>query len=343
VGAADNRVPREFQSTGSIQGASQPRVMLRLSGKDHLRRCCIDEMVVRVADAVKAKMSGTRLLIDVARLIRIEYCLLGALGVIVGGLLVAGPSASTALSVSAISVFLVAAGCYALDDYYDRDTDAANMRSDRPLLAGSPSLRTALIVGITSFVLAAGAALLAGPWTTLFVIAGAIAALAYNRWLQGIPLVKNVLLAGAFPAPILIGGLSGGSTGPLLWYAAGLAYVLGLGFEIMIDIGDAPGDLRTGVVTLSTTRGIEVAARVSSAFLVVGVAIAALPFFLPLDGRLQWDVSFALLIAAAGIAIATVVRRLLMAPSPAPILGLKFRTFAALHVFVLGYALGVLL
>ena len=300
-------------------------------------------MAEKVQDSVPQPLSPVRDVIAFAHLIRIEYCLLGALGVITGGLLVTPSFPGTTLIVSAVSVFLVAAGCYALDDYFDRDTDAANSRNDRPLLGGSLSLRAAATTGVVAFMLAGITAVIAGPYTAGIVITGAIAAMVYNRWLQGIPIVKNVLLAGAFPAPILIGGLSTGGASVILWYAAGLAYVLGLGFETMIDIGDAQGDLRTGVVTLSTTRGIEVAARVSSAFLLAGTGAAILPFFVHIDSRLQWDVSFIVLILLAGLALGTVVMRLLRSPSPEPILALKLRAFAALHVFILGYTLGVLI
>lgn len=278
----------------------------------------------------------------IARLIRVEYCLLGALGVIGGGLLINPAVPSTPLLVSAMAVFLVAAGCYALDDYFDRETDTANLRTDRPLVQGSPSPRVAAIVGACSFTLALVASALAAPSTLLFVAAGAVAAMVYNRWLQGIPLVKNALLAGAFPTPILIGGFAAGGASPLLLYAASLAYVLGLGFEIMIDIGDVRGDLETGVVTLSTTRGTATAARVSSLFLLAGATLAVLPLFLPVDSRLQWDAVFAVLSGGAGMILAVVIWRLLSPAPGAPILGLKLQTFAALHLFVLGYVLGVL-
>ncbi len=300
-------------------------------------------MAEKVQNSAPQPLPAVRDAIAFVRLIRIEYCVLGALGVITGGLLVAPSFPDVPLIVSAVSVFLVAAGCYALDDYFDRDTDAANFRNDRPLLGGSLSLHAAATTGTVAFVLAGITAVIAGPWTAGIVITGAVAAMVYNRWLQGIPVVKNVLLAGAFPAPILIGGLSAGSTNVILWYAAGLAYILGLGFEIMIDIGDAAGDQSTGVVTLSTTRGIGVAAKASSAFLLAGTGAAMLPFFVHIDGRIQWDILFIVLISAAGLALGTVVMRLLRSPSPAPILALKLRAFTALHIFVLAYVLGALI
>jgi 4-hydroxybenzoate polyprenyltransferase len=299
-------------------------------------------MAIHVRESTRELTAGAVSLVAVARLIRIEYCLLGALGVLGGALLVVPSLPDVATALSAVAVFLVAAGCYALDDYFDRHTDAANLRDDRPLVHGSPSPRVAAIIGIGSFTLAAMVAVAAAPSTALLVAAGAAAAMAYNRWLHGVPVVKNALLAGAFPAPIVIGGLAAGAGTPLLWYAATVAYVLGLGFEVMIDIGDVEGDLATGVVTLSTTRGTVAAARVSAVLLVSGAAIAALPFLLSIDERLQWDVPYAVMVCAAGIALAVLAHTLWSRPAPSRIPGLKLRAFALLHVFVLGYIVGVL-
>jgi len=300
-------------------------------------------MAQHVYESIRGLTASLVSLQAIARLTRIEYCLLGALGVAAGGMLVRPFAPDVTVLRSAVAVFFVAAGCYALDDYFDRKTDTANLRSDRPLVRGSSSARIAAAIGVVSFALAGVFAALAAFSTVLVIAAGAIAAMVYNRWLQGVPVVKNALLAGAFPAPILIGGFSAGGPTPIIWYAAVVAYVLGLGFEIMIDIGDVEGDCATGVVTLSTSYGINVASRVSAAFLMIGAVIAALPFLLPLDERLQWDMPYVLLVGGGGIALAILVRRLLAATVPAKILGLKLRAFVLLHVFVLGYVLGVLL
>ncbi len=177
-------------------------------------------------------------LVVMLRLIRVEYCLLGAAAVLAPWLMTGNPVPGSAVLLSAAAVFLVAAGCYAFDDYFDRGCDAANGRLDRPLVSGSPTPRVAFAVGSVAFLLSAIAALLAGASTAIIVALGAVLAMVYNRWLQGLFPLKNTLLAGAFPAPLVIGGLAAGTQESLLLYCAGLAYVIGLGFEVMIDIAD---------------------------------------------------------------------------------------------------------
>ena len=129
----------------------------------------------------------------ILRLIRIEYCLLGAVAVLAPWLMTGNPVPGSAVLLSSAAVFLVAAGCYAFDDYFDRDCDAANERWDRPLVTGSPTPRVAFAIGTLAFLLSAIAALLAGASTAIIIALGAVLAMVYNRWLQGLFPLKNIL------------------------------------------------------------------------------------------------------------------------------------------------------
>ena len=282
-------------------------------------------------------------LVAVLRLIRIEYCLLGAAAVLAPWFMTGNSAPGSAVLLSSAAVFLVAAGCYAFDDYFDRDCDAANERWDRPLVSGSPTPRVAFAVGALAFLLSAIAALLAGASTAIIVALGAVLAMVYNRWLQGLFPLKDILHAGAFPAPLVIGGLAAATPVPLLLYCAALAYVIGLGFEVMIDIADIAGDRAGGVATLATRYDGDVASRVAAALFAAGALLILLPFFLSVDSRLQWDPVFLGIAGVAALSSGLIGRSLIIDHSPAKVLTLKTLAFVTLHVAVLAFVAGALL
>ncbi|MCK9357521.1 MAG: UbiA family prenyltransferase [Dehalococcoidia bacterium] len=277
------------------------------------------------------------------RLIRIEYCLLGAAGVVTGAIVNGATGLTATLPATAAAVFFVAAGCYAFDDYFDLYADLANGRRDRPLVTGRRDRRPAAIVGGVCFVLAAVAAFLAGPAVLAVVAGGGASALAYNRWLQRAYPVKNLLLAGAFPTPLLLGGItSGACLSPALVWCAAVAYVGGLGFEVMIDIADVEGDRASGAGTLSTRRGTTVASRVAAAALSAAGLLLLVPFMAPIDPRLHGDAIYLLAALPAVAGALHIALSLLRDQSPAHVFVLKRRAFVALLFALVAFAVGVL-
>ncbi len=281
-------------------------------------------------------------LIALARLVRVEYCTLGAIGVLLGAFLITGGAPDVAVLWSAAAVFFVATACYSLDDVSDLSCDRINRRMDRPLVTGAVQPRTAMVVGVLSFLLAAVAALLAGTPASVLIGAGAIVAIAYNRWLQGSFPLKNVLFASVFPVPLLVGWLaSGGSLQPLFMYCIGLVFIAGLGFETMIDVADREGDLRCGVVTFATRFGTQTSVRVASAFFIAAGIVVMLLYFLPVDSRLQGNVVFLSLAVVSGLSFAMISVSLLRNHSLLRIFVLKRWAYATFNAGVLAILLGV--
>ncbi len=285
---------------------------------------------------------GTSLM-TLPRLIRVEYCLLGAAGVVTGAIVNGTPGLTATLAETVLAVFFVAAGCYAFDDYFDLYADLANGRRDRPLVTGRRDRRPAAVVGGVSFLLAAVSAWLAGPAVLAVVAGGGASALAYNRWLQRAFPVKNLLLAAAFPTPLLLGGLASGEClSPALAWCAAVAYVGGLGFEVMIDIADVEGDRASGAGTLSTRHGTTVASRVAAAALAGAGLLLLVPFAAPIDPRLHGDPVYLLAALPAVAGALHIARSLLRNHTPAHVFVLKRRAFVALLVALVAFAVGVL-
>jgi len=277
------------------------------------------------------------------RLVRIEYCVLGAVGVLLGAYLTTGVIPDTPVMLASASVLFLAAGCYALDDVSDLPSDRANHRLDRPLVDGTLSVRAARIAGGIAFALAAVVALLSATAASLVIGLGAVVAVVYNRWLQSSLTLKNVLFAGAFPAPLVVGWLAGGGNpAPLFLYCVVLVFVVGLGFETMIDLADAEGDRRSGVVTFATRYGTALSSRVAAALDIAAAILVVLLFFLPVDPRLQWNVLFLGIAAAAALCYGLVGLALVRNRASARVFALKKLAFLTVNMGLVAIVLGLL-
>jgi 4-hydroxybenzoate polyprenyltransferase len=277
-----------------------------------------------------------------ARLVRIEYCALGAAGVALGAYLITGAAPEMPVILSAAAVFFVAAGCYSFDDLSDLAGDKLNERTDRPLVTGVVTLREAKATGSIAFALALAAAITSGAASGLLIGLGAMVAMVYNRWLQGLIPLKNVLFAGAFPVPLLIGWLAaGGTPGPLFLYAIVLVFTVGLGFETMIDVADAEGDRRSGVATFATRYGTRLSSQVSATLHMMGAALVLLLYVLPVDTRLQGNELFLALAAVAALSNTLIGVALTRNHSAPHVLALKRRAFLVLTTGVAAIFIGL--
>ncbi len=286
---------------------------------------------------------GIAMAAAVARLIRVEYCALGAVGVLVGAYLTTGAVPSSPVILTSAAVFFVAAGCYAFDDISDVQSDRANHRTDRPLVTGSLGVRFAQLAGTASFAAAALAAVTAGTAAGMLLLLGAAVAIVYNRWLQGVVSLKNVLFAGAFPAPLIIGWLAGGGDSePLFLYCVTLMFLVGLGFETMIDVADAEGDRESGVVTFATRYGALLSSNVAAALHVAAAVAVVLLYFLPIDARLQGNILFLGLATAAGVSNGLIGVALARNHTIAQVFALKRLAFLTLNAGVLAIVLGLI-
>jgi 4-hydroxybenzoate polyprenyltransferase len=298
---------------------------------------------VGATDRSLAALLGVRLL-AVARLIRIEYCALGAAGVLVGAFLTTGRTPTTPTFLSTVAVFFVAAGCYSFDDLSDMDCDRLNARTDRPLIAGDLSTHTAMAAGTVSLVLALAATLMAGTAAGLLIAAGVITAMVYNRWLRGVLVLKNVLFAAVFPVPLVIGWLaSGGMFDAFFAYTLVLVFVVGLGFETMIDIADAEGDRLSGIETLATRYGTSLSARLAAGLHVAAAVLVLLLYVLPLDARLQWNPFFLLPAGGAALSNSLIGLRLIRDRSSSHVMASKHVAFVTISAGLAAIILGLLL
>lgn len=279
------------------------------------------------------------------RLIRLDFTVFAAIGVIIGGLLSGDLTGFQGEYVIACCiVILFSAGNFAFNDYFDYEIDKNNQREDRPLVNGFFSRRLAFTIGVVSFCLVIVLALLLNTLAMVLVLISLPVFFSYSAWFKKVFLVKNILMAFAYVAVIVFGSLVSDSTlEPLIIYFAAMSFIVGLGYEIMLDIGDVTGDAARGVRTFSTRYSKKSAALISSIIYIVIIFMDPLPVFINIDSRLSHDYIFLILIMIPVISYIFVVRSLLKDQSKDNIFRLKKRIYLIMQIGCVAYLVGVFL
>jgi len=177
--------------------------------------------------------------------------------------------------------FLLLAASMVSNDYFDRDVDAIN-DPQRPLPAGtvrpSEAISFSIILASIGLFFAANS----GTWTLAIAVASVIIMVLYNSRAKRFGLIGNVLVSTTMAIPFVYGGFAVASpTWPLGIFAT-LAFLSGLGREIIKGIADVSGDSARGVRSVAVTKGNPYAAREGAALFVAAVALSGLPVLLNL-------------------------------------------------------------
>ena len=237
---------------------------------------------------VKKDQLRIKKLDSIFKLVRIEHAFMYAIAVLIGAILVNGTSALTknVIYAAVVAVF-IEFGAFALNDYIDYKADKLNRRIDRPLVNGEISRNAALVIGITSFLIANIIALSTlPPAAFLMIILFTFLSLAYDFVLKNLPFLGNFVIALTMAIPFFFGAyvysfesnLPSNSFQPVLCLSV-IAFFVGLGREIMKDIEDIRGDSIVGGKTLPLIIGKKNSALVAGLFFIASIIISLVPFF----------------------------------------------------------------
>ncbi|WP_292470337.1 UbiA family prenyltransferase [Methanolobus sp.] len=182
-------------------------------------------------------------------LVRFDNALFGSLTIFLAGILSSDISGFILEYVIAfISVLFLGMGSFAVNDYFDHEIDRANSRTDRSIVQGTIERKTALYAGVASLILCVVVSMRLNQIVSSFLIFNAILFCAYSYYFKKFLLTKNIIIAYSFFAIILVRTLISDSVlEPLILYYAIMGFIVGLAFEIMIDIRDMEGDRQSGI------------------------------------------------------------------------------------------------
>ncbi|MDY6938561.1 MAG: geranylgeranylglycerol-phosphate geranylgeranyltransferase [Cyanobacteriota bacterium] len=188
------------------------------------------------------------------------------------------PDINTLLEAIVVVVSFIAAS-NAFNDYVDFDIDTVN-RPNRPLPQQQLTRKLALDTAIALFSLGSVVSLVLAPEARLISL-GAILPIAiiYSTSLKGLPLVGNAAVAFTVGMTFIFSGAAFGDSSVLLTPALltfGFAFIR----ELIKDIEDIEGDRRADLKTFPILFGDKVAAKLSSALIIVLLVASIIPYCL---------------------------------------------------------------
>lgn len=181
---------------------------------------------------------------------------IGAPALTVTGMYVAGADIGP---IPAVASFLMMCFAQSWNDLRDRETDATS-KPDRPLPAGTVTVRAAVLVAAASAI----GAIIVVPFLEnvgmLVVITSLALAYMYSVGVKSTVLLGNAVVAWVSASTVLV-GLSSHQVNGRAWSATAIVFLFILGNEILKSAEDADGDRLNGITTLATRYPLATSGR----------------------------------------------------------------------------------
>ena len=221
-------------------------------------------------------------------LMRLEHGVMIAIAIIIGAVIAKQeiPSAYKFILTFCTALFLEAS-TFALNDYFDVEIDKYNKRIDRPLVRGDLSPQAALLIFFIIFPLGILSSYFVNFTCFLIALITAVFAVFYDVWMKKIKLLGNFFIAYIMAIPFVFGGAMILETkgfalnlSPAIIIIALIAFLSGVGREIMKDVMDFQGDKKVGVRSFPRYFGVKWSNAIAAVFYVIAVGLSFVPFFL---------------------------------------------------------------
>ena len=209
---------------------------------------------------------------SILKLIRFEHGLMLSLAVLTS---VFFTVSNVRLDINLIGLmaipFLIEAGAFALNDYFDIETDRLN-KKDRPLVTGEISKETALTITIASLFTAIIISIFYNIWivniTGFFILFSVL----YDWKLKDLPLIGNSFIGFSMAIPFIFGNLAYSDTlipENIILFC--MAFTIGLAREIIKTDGDVKmRKAKTLPFYIGKGNSLYIAVIIILLFLVIG-------------------------------------------------------------------------
>jgi geranylgeranylglycerol-phosphate geranylgeranyltransferase len=286
-------------------------------------------------------------------LMRLEHGVMLFLAILIGSL-ISQKTLFDNLNLPLVNILLtfftalfLEASTFALNDYYDLEIDRINKRTDRPLVRGDLSPKTALNIFYLLFPLGLICSYFVNMMCFLIALVTALISVLYDAKMKKIKLIGNFYIAYIMAIPFVFGGatvlgnnaFSLGVINPAIYVIALIAFLAGAGREIMKDVMDFEGDMRQGVKSFPRYIGIRASNGVAAFFYLCAIALSFLPFFLAGFGVYYQNITYFILIFITDTMLLSTCLQLVFKKQP----NMKFHrkyTLVAIFIGLLAFLVG---
>jgi len=219
------------------------------------------------------KMSG---FFEIAR---IPNCFMMGFAVLVGEFMTLGPAMPAYSAMVGFLVgFSLVAGSMAVNDILDAEIDQINTPS-RPIPSGRVSKTEAAVFATITLAVGLFLAFALSTVNLLIAILAVTLMFYYNRFGKKTGLPGNAAVSASLAIPFIFGGAVGGVSS-ILYVFALIAFLAGMGREVIKGMADIVGDSKRGVRTLAVSKGLGIASKTGALFFVMAVLLSAIPITL---------------------------------------------------------------
>jgi len=184
-----------------------------------------------------------------------------------------------------VTGFMLTAASMAINDYYDRETDAIN-EPNRPIPSGLIKPKEALAFSLISTIIGFAASYLTNTVYPLCLVTAIIAwivSVAYTTVGKRSGLPGNLLVGACVAVPFVYGSITIASEVKLnVLVFASMAFLSITGREVTKGIVDVQGDRRQNVKTVAVRYGEKMASVGATLFYLSAVSLSPMPWFLNL-------------------------------------------------------------
>tara|TARA_Y100000590_G_scaffold173580_1_gene198501 strand:- start:6153 stop:6950 length:798 start_codon:yes stop_codon:yes gene_type:complete len=165
-----------------------------------------------------------------------------------------------------------------INDVYDIEIDKVN-QPERPLAKQIISVNSALSLSLILLLIGLTCSLFISNYNLIITVIFSFLSWFYNIWGKKQGLIGNSIVASSMSIPFIFGGIITGNISLLVWSISLIAFLSGMGREIIKTIADVEGDKTKGIRSVSIQFGSRNAMIIACGFILVSIIISFIPIY----------------------------------------------------------------
>ena len=180
-----------------------------------------------------------------------------------------------------ITGFSISSYSMIINDIYDIEIDKVN-QPERPLAKQIISINSALSLSLILLLIGLTSSLLISYYNIIITAIFSFLSWFYNIWGKKQGIIGNSIVASSMSIPFIFGGVITGNISLLVWSISLIAFLSGMGREIIKTIADVEGDKIKGIKSVSIQFGSRNAMLIACGFIIISILISFIPIYLNL-------------------------------------------------------------
>ena len=180
-----------------------------------------------------------------------------------------------------ITGFSISSYSMIINDIYDIEIDKVN-QPERPLAKQIISINSALSLSLILLLIGLTSSMIISYSHLIITVIFSFLSWFYNIWGKKQGIIGNSIVASSMSIPFIFGGVITGNISLLVWSISLIAFLSGMGREIIKTIADVEGDKIKGIKSVSIQFGSRNAMLIACGFIIISILISFIPVYLNL-------------------------------------------------------------